>query len=273
LHKAADGPILTISDGKTATLFGGKIEGATNGEGILCGSNATLTVDGTTIDTIEKSAINANSGCKLTVTSTTICNNSRKSSTFVPAISDNGDFITMSRSRIFSNKGGGINVASGKFSIVGNVFWDNGDINYSPIGGIFISTGPDPLNRMEFNSISGNLAESGLEAGIYCSAGAGFIARNNIIWDNISSLVPQIGGSCKHAYSDIGPMSVTGTNDGGNNLNVDPMLTPDLHVMPSSLVRQKADPNADLSGIAARDIDGDPRIAPADIGADQLPRL
>jgi len=82
----------------------------------------------------------------------------------------------------------------------------------------------------------------------------------------------QIGGSCKHAYSDIGMMSVGSFNDSGNNLSTDPMFTPDLHLMPNSVVIKKADPNAKLDGLAAKDIDGDMRVAPADIGTDQFPR-
>ena len=158
--------------------------------------------------------------------------------------------------------------------IVGNVFLNNGEAN-SPNGGVFINTASDPMNRIDFNSIAGNLALAGGNApGIHCNAGAGCISRNNIIWGNNVNAGPQVGGSYKHAYSDIGLMSVGATNDAGNNLSVDPMFNSasDPHLMLGSMVRQKADPSADLGGIAAKDIDGEPRIAPADIGADQLPR-
>ena len=36
--------------------------------------------------------------------------------------------------------------------------------------------------------------------------------------------------------------------------------------------QRAADPSSDLTGLAARDLDGEARIAPADIGADQLSR-
>jgi len=276
LHKNMDGPILTIADGKTATLFGGKLEGATGttGDGILCGVGATLTIDGATIQTIDKSAINTLSGCRLTVTNAAITTSSMRSGVFVAAILSNGDSVTLSRSRLLMNRGGGINVFTGTFVIVGNVFLSNGDPN-SPNGAILINTAPDMADRVEFNSISGNHAMLGAnEPGVRCTAGPGSIARNNIIWGNNDNNGPQIGGSCKHAYSDIGMMSVSGINDGGNNLSIDPMFTSmsDLHLMPGSIVLKKADPNATLDGRAAEDIDGNQRIAPADLGAYQLSR-
>ena len=273
LHRTVDGPILSISDNKTVTIYGGKIEGATGntGDGILCNSGATLTVDGTTINMSDKSAINASSGCKLTVKRATISDSSRKGGPFAASILAGGDSVTLMQSRLQSNRGGGINVTSGTFVIVGNVLSNNGDVN-SPNGGVTINTGPDPMNRMEFNSISGNHVQSGLYPGVGCTAGVGFIARNNIIWNNNDNIGSQIGGNCKHAYSDIGATGVTAFNDGGNNLSLDPMFTSEFHVMSSSMVLKKADPNASLNGVAERDIDGDLRVAPADIGADQVPR-
>jgi hypothetical protein len=43
----------------------------------------------------------------------------------------------------------------------------------------------------------------------------------------------------------------------------------DLHLLPMSPAIGAADPASDLTGIAARDLDGDIRTKPADIGADQ----
>jgi hypothetical protein len=276
LHHNGNNPILSINNSKTARIFGGTIEGATGdmGDGILCGPSASLTVDGTTIQMIDKSAINATSGCKLTIVNATIRNSSLRSGVSVAAILDNGDSVTLSRSQVLSTKGGGINVGGGKFVIVGNIFWGNGNTT-SANGAVLINTNSDPMNRLEFNSISGNLAMTGANApGVHCNAGTDFIARNNIIWGNNLNAGVQIGGSCKHAYSDIGMLSVGGLNDGGNNLSVDPMFisSSDLHLMPTSTLLKKADPASQLDGIAAKDIDGDPRVAPADIGADQLRR-
>jgi hypothetical protein len=246
IHRSGSGPIFTINDDKGMTLLGGTIEGPTGGttEAIRCSNRSIFAAYGTTIRMSDGPGINAPGGC----------------------------ILTLSRSRIVSNLGGGVVVTNGKFVIVGNVFSANGDPN-SPNGGVTISTGLDPTNRFEFNSISGNHAQGGGNGpGVQCTAGAGFIVRNNIIWDNNDNVGPQVGGNCKHAYSDIGSMSVSSTIDGGSNMNIDPMFTSDFHVMAISMVLLKADLSTKLDGIAARDIDGDRRVAPADLGADQLKR-
>jgi hypothetical protein len=46
--------------------------------------------------------------------------------------------------------------------------------------------------------------------------------------------------------------------------------TGDLHISATSPARGAADPASDLTGIAARDIDGDARTSPADLGADEV---
>lgn len=276
LHHNGDNPILSITGSKTATIFGGTIEdaaGSNNSDGVLCSSGASITIDGTTLQRSDRSAINATNGCHLTVTNATISNNSKRSSVFVAAILANGASVTLSRSRLLSNTGGGINVSNGTFEIVGNVFYDNGD-TMSPTGGVSTSVGPDTMNRIEFNSFSGNHTVPGKAPGVDCTAGTGTIARNNIIWGNNDNLGPQIGGGCKHAYSDIQLLNLVPSIDGGNNLSVNPMFKSmsDLHLMPESMAVKMADPSAKLDGIAAKDIDSEPRITPADIGADQLPR-
>jgi hypothetical protein len=62
---------------------------------------------------------------------------------------------------------------------------------------------------------------------------------------------------------------------GIGNSSIDPQFVNttigDLHLRANSPARRNADPNSDLSGPAARDIDGDLRITPADVGADQIP--
>jgi hypothetical protein len=285
LHKKGDGPLLSISANKTATIFGGTIEGAhgPTGDGILCGSNAKLTIDGTTIQTSEQSAINALPGCNLTVTHANINTNSQKGGPFVASILAGGASVTLSRTLFLQNKGGGINVTSGTFVIVGNAFSNSGD-PASSIGGVLINTTADPMNRIEFNTIESNRTMTGKVPGVDCTSGTGAIARNNIIWgNNNTATVPppptvlQIGGTCKHAYSDIGMMDLGGPNDNGSNTNlgVDPMFTMpalDLHLKAGSMMIMRADPNAKLDGVAAIDIDGTPRVAPADIGAVQRPR-
>jgi hypothetical protein len=142
------------------------------------------------------------------------------------------------------------------------------------------------LNELDFNSISRNTGNV-IGQGIQCdSATLVVTGNNNIIWNNgivggAPSLPPsalaQVGGNgCNHTYSDIGPIGVAVTN---GNMNFDPgfvdELSGNLHLMPASMAAHLANPQAALTGLPAKDIDGDPRIPTgiemaADMGADQI---
>jgi hypothetical protein len=79
--------------------------------------------------------------------------------------------------------------------------------------------------------------------------------------------VSSVSG-CSYTSSDIGPISE------GANINRDPGFQDEaagkLHLTKDSMVRGQVDAGLVPSGLAAKDIDGDPRPAPADIGADQF---
>lgn len=185
-----------------------------------------------------------------------------------------GGSITISRTSIATNRGGGLVLTSNaKFQIVGNVFFSNGDI-IGNVGGLSINT-TGSGNRLEFNTITQNTCDMTLAAGVQCSL-SGFTAQNNIIWNNNSApgLVGiQIFGNCIHAYSDLGPANIPTVNDTQNthnNLNTSPSFMNDLldlHLQAGSMVRGKANPTTDLTGIASKDMDGKPRVSPADLGA------
>lgn len=202
---------------------------------------------------------------KLTLTRVKVTNN------IGGGISASGGTLTVSQSTISGNTGGGISVTNGGFIIVNNIFFGNGS-GGSTVGGINILTSQSTTNRFEFNTVSRNLVADTLGSGIQCTAGT-FIARNNIVYNNgTGTNLLQVSGSCQHAFSDIGPMGIVG---GSNNINMPPMFLDEangnLHIGSASPVRGKADPTADLIGIAARDIDSDERTSPADIGADEIP--
>jgi hypothetical protein len=190
---------------------------------------------------------------------------------------------TVLQSTIVSNLSGGVCLLdNSSFHIVENFIYGNGQINRVISGGVYIQDNQQmgaPANELNFNSISHNTTfETNLGQGIHCTiGGTPLIASNNIIWDNgmnpATSMQVDSGAGCSFAFSDIGPMGIGSAN---SNMNTDPMFlneaSGDLHLNKDSPVVGKADPNATLSGLAAKDIDGQPRIAPADIGADQLPR-
>lgn len=186
-------------------------------------------------------------------------------------IASAGGNLRVSRSTVSGNSGGGIAITGGTFAIVGNVFVGNGT-SMGSVGGVSISTSQSTSNRLEFNSFNQNEVQLGAGAAIQCLAGT-FTARNNIMSENGTlSNMAQTGGGCTHAYSIARPGTVP---PGVGNSGADPMfantLTGDLHISASSPARHAADPASDLTGLAAHDIDGDPRVSPADIGADQVP--
>ncbi len=186
-------------------------------------------------------------------------------------ISMTGGTLTVAQSTLSNNTGGGISMTNGTFAIVGNVFFNNGNDALN-VGGVAINTSQNPVNRLEFNSFARNKAQDGLGSAIQCVAGT-FMARNNIMSDNGTlTNMEQVSGTCGHAYSIIRPGMVP---PGTGNSNADPLFvnttTGDLHVRAGSPALGAADPNSDLMGVAERDLDGDVRMRPADIGADEVP--
>ncbi|MGE3455177.1 MAG: hypothetical protein AB7O24_08720 [Kofleriaceae bacterium] len=208
----------------------------------------------------------AASGGQLTIAASTISNNDEG------GISRAGSMGSLSLyvSTISGNTGGGVVVAAGSFAIVGNVFFNNGN-NSSTVGGLAINAAQNSSNRLEFNSFSKNTVQVGA-AGIRCDV-ASFTARNNIMSTNSSGdTTAQWSGACSHSHSIALPGPLP---SGSMNSDDDPMFVNmnagNLHVLPTSPARDKADPSTDLLGAAAFDIDGDARTSPADIGADQVP--
>ena len=187
-------------------------------------------------------------------------------------ISASGGTLAVTRSTISLNEGGGITVMNGVFVIVGNVFFANGSQD-ATIGGIAISTTLNANNRIEFNSFSRNAATDGFASAMQCMVGGSFVARNNIMSDNGTlSNQEQVSGNCMHTHSIIRPGT---TPQGPGNSAFDPLFQNaamgDLHLKPGSPAIRRADPNSNLLGAAERDIDGDVRTAPADMGADEVP--
>lgn len=184
-------------------------------------------------------------------------------------ISATNGTLTVSQSTISGNIGGGISVIDGTFIIVGNVFLLNGTPT-SRVGGINVQSPESLLNRLELNTFNQNQARNGSGPAIDCDAGM-FTAKYNIMSVNGTlTQMDQVAGPCMHAYSIARPGVVPA---GTGNSSADPLFVNsvdgDLHLQAGSPARGAA-VGATLTGIAAHDIDGDARVAPADIGADQV---
>jgi Right handed beta helix region len=186
-------------------------------------------------------------------------------------ISASGGALTVTQSTISGNTGGGISVANASFDITNTFFFGNGGVG-ATVGGLSISTTQNAANRLEFNSFNRNQTQDGIGPAIQCIAGT-FSARNNIMSGNGTlSQLTQYGGTCAHTYSIATPGVLP---SGTGNLATDPMFlnpaTGDLHLSPASPARGMADPATDLTGPVAKDIDGQPRVQPSDLGADEIP--
>lgn len=85
------------------------------------------------------------------------------------------------------------------------------------------------------------------------------------------SNMEQYGGTCGHAYSIVRPGMLLAL------ATVQPIRCSSTRrpvtftFSQEAPARNAADPAAVLAGLAARDIDGDLRSTPADIGADEIP--
>ncbi len=274
LTEAVQGEIVHVEGSANVTLIGLRIHdglGAT-GDGILCinaGANIpSLNLTDAKVDANGGKGVNA-TRCLLSIARSTIGNNTGL------GVSSSGGSVNVNASTISKNTGGGITLGDGStFVIVGNMFFGNGsEPNATTTGGISISTTQSAANRLEFNSFNKNQSQNGIAPAIHCFAGI-FTARNNIISGNgTAANTQQVDGSCTHAYSIVTPGTLPA---GGTNFASDPKfvdtLTGNLHIQPGSAAIRAAAPDADLGGLSARDLDGDARVAPADIGADELPR-
>jgi hypothetical protein len=252
LDRDGDGAILIVQSSSSTTttnvrIFDLEITGATGvpgGDGVRLVANG-----GTPALALTHVTVDGNQGVGVVAT---------------------GGVLNVSRSTFAQNNGGGVSESNGTFVVVGNIFFGNGGIG-SSVGGIAISTTPSSTNRLEFNSFNQNTTQATIGPAIHCVVGS-FAARNNIMSDNGTLSQPdQFGGSCTHTYSIARPgMMLPGvTNSASDPLFADPSKG-DLHITSSSPARRGADPNSDLGGIAARDVDGTSRASPADIGAYQF---
>lgn len=180
--------------------------------------------------------------------------------------------VTVSRSTVSGNTGGGIAITGGVFKLTNNFIVSNGS-GTSAIGGIQLSNITQAgAYECAFNTIYNNDAIPSAITGISCqTVGVPLSFKNNIVYGNkVSTGGTQVGGSpmCQHTYSDIGPDATSGTG----NINADPLFVnvaqQNTHLQASSPAKDVADPAATL----AIDIDGDtrPQGAGRDIGADEF---
>ncbi len=245
LTRSSGGTILALRLGARMAIHGLHISGATNSGGAIVLDNGELALVGAEVSSNQGIGVEAKRGV-----------------------------LRIARSVIAGNAGGGVQIDGSvtTLELVGNLFIENGsDANTS--GALRISASQAAVKRVELNSFHGNRTLNGGAAN-HCEIGQ-IAARNNIVsGTQASPQQPQLGGSCTHASS-IFYLLPDGIPPGPGNTYADPrFVNPtgrDLHLQPDSPARRAADPTSDLTGLAERDLDGDLRTHPADIGADEAP--
>ena len=123
-----------------------------------------------------------------------------------------GSSLSVSRSEIYNNLGGGISTASTTtaFDITNNFIHHNGSLN-SIVGGAALNWTTGGITRFEFNTIVDNQIQngSGSSGGVSCDK-AGFSAPNNIVARNLVGGDPtrtnsNTVGLCTYPTSTISP--------------------------------------------------------------------
>ncbi|MCE9574148.1 MAG: hypothetical protein K8W52_13460 [Deltaproteobacteria bacterium] len=246
---AINGAGIVVTDGGNVRVAGLRITNAVgngNADGLRCallssGPTPVLDVEAMMIDSNAAQGIDA-SMCQLTVR----------------------------RSSLASNAGGGLTIAGGEWTVENNMIYINGGLS-SIGGGVLVSQITTVgMHVLRFNTITKNGAGSGVNAGVECSSVTVPLAfSNSIVFGNqVQGGGKQVGGNnCSWTYSDI-----SDTVNGMGNTTDDPGFADagqnNYHLSTSSLLEDKADPAATL----AVDFDGDvrPQGTARDIGADEI---
>lgn len=172
-----------------------------------------------------------------------------------------GGTLTISRSVVAANTGGGIVVAT-QFNISNSLFVANGSPS-SLYGGVTLT--PSGTVSFKFNTVVNNSSSTGPK-GMNCTVP--ITSSNTIVSSN------DVGSNCAFEYSLFDTtVSVSGTNRTGDpkfkNTNVTNPRAPDFYrIQSASDAVDKADPASTMM----TDIDGDerPQGNAPDIGADEF---
>jgi hypothetical protein len=181
--------------------------------------------------------------------------------------------LTLRRSRVHHNIGGGIHLSNfSSYVIENNFIWQNGN-PLSSLGGISFASSFGTM-RFVNNTVYGNRVKTTLVGGVHCDS-ASVVTTNNILWENRNDsglAETDATGGCTISYSVIDVPAIAGTNHntGDNPQFADLLSDPiDLHLTTAS---GGALGGADPTQAPDDDIDGDPRpltVGHTDIGADQ----
>jgi hypothetical protein len=257
LRRSTSGPVITISGGTAIRLQNLEIVGATGttggqielGNGVLC--TATSGVPNVELQqvTIRENAVNGffGVGCTLTAVASRFLDNAN----FGVYIGDST--ATFDRCLISGNHTG-LELDGGLYTIINSMIVRNQGEGGRGIDLYSVHSG----HRVEFNTIADNVDTSGANygMGIQCNLSAPASFPNNIIVRNTRQTV---GSACTY------PSSIILDTDISALKFKSPDVAPyDYHITAGS----SAIDAATLSTVD-HDFDGQPRVAPRDVGADE----
>ncbi len=226
-----------------------------------------VTISGLVIDNSDGTSGTDAVECATATATLRLLDSKVQDSRNLAVLSSNCD-LTIERSVISGNLGGGISVNGGNFTIVNNFIVKNGRTG-STIGGLRLAGTAGNTEVLDFNTIASNVKADAVGYAIECS-GVNLTARNNILM-----LDPVIDGSlisiCNTDFSLIDSDTETNTGTHTNELSAKADFVDDtngdFHLNVGSPGTNAADPTATL----AIDIDGEarPQGLARDIGADE----
>lgn len=163
---------------------------------------------------------------------------------------------------IHDNTSGGVSVGRSALVFASSFVWRNGT-GSSPVGGLRLGNGTAAEIVVRHLTLLDNASDGSVAPGIQCEIPLAI--TSTILWDHART---SVSDECALSYS-----STETLRDGVGNREGDPLVTAtgasaELHLMPTSPCKDAGQPG--VVGLEA-DIDGEPRDATPDMGADELP--
>ncbi|MEO8553193.1 MAG: right-handed parallel beta-helix repeat-containing protein [Kofleriaceae bacterium] len=227
----------------------------------ISGAPTLLSVGPSATITVRDFAFNNATGIAITNAGTTTLDRCEINNGANIGIQGTAGILTLSRSRVFSNDGGGIDLQNAMFAISNSFVIENGSSS-NIFGGISIYRSGGSL---DFSTIARNIGTSGT-MGVVCTQTSALTFDSNIVYMNSNAQVE--GTSCTYKYSNVFGTGTAPTGTGDMSVDVMFAGAHDYHLATGSVLKDLADPASSL----ADDIDGDarPQGNVRDIGADEL---
>ena len=253
---------LSIS-GVTAHLIGKgtssspvTLDPSATGPAVIVGDGSTVSIQGLTIDGATGSAGHGVQCTPLTSAALVLLEDQITNNTGIGIGSDKCD-VTVRRTVIQSNQGGGAKLTGGKLVLESNLITNNGKSGPagSALGGLEINSSAGSSTFVN-NTVADNYVLTGKTAGIICTGAA--VLRNSIIYGNIGAA--QLSG-CSTEYSDV-----QGGVSGTSNISADPKF--DATYRPQEITCHDSGLTT-ATGITTLDLANNPRVkgSGVDMGA------